>query len=368
MTKNAGKAEDSKRRTIVSLFAGIGGIERGFELSGRGFHTVGANEWDEFAAQSYRANSKEPGRLIVADIQDRSKVTGKALLELAGIKKSELDVLSAGFPCQPFSIAGHRKGFGDARGNVFWDVIRLAKELNPKIIFLENVRNLETHDQKRTFSTIKSAVEGELGDPNDTKNKLPKGNYVFYKRVLNSSNFGVPQNRERIYMIGVRRDIQGVLELPDERKDLGIPQRALSDYIDFDSKQVDERFFCERYPFAAKAKSEINEVGAIYQWRRQYVRKNQTGVCPTLTANMGMGGHNKPIILTNSGRLRFLTPLECLKLMGFENFEVPLDKKGDPVKDSKLYKQAGNAVVVDVIKYLANKIADLLDANDKAEI
>jgi DNA (cytosine-5)-methyltransferase 1 len=152
--------------------------------------------------------------------------------------------------------------------------------------------------------------------------------------------------------------------LPEEKVPSIIPMRPLDEYIDFESKDIPDFYYSDRFPFHEQAKKDITEVGVIYQWRRKYVRKNQSGVCPTLTANMGMGGHNVPLILTKGNRIRKLTPEECLALMGFEKIERPLDKKTNkPISDSKLYKQAGNAVVVDVISELAKRIADLLDEN-----
>jgi DNA (cytosine-5)-methyltransferase 1 len=363
LTKEEVKKE-AKSRTLISLFAGIGGIELGFEKATRGFKAVGANELDPYASLTYKKILGADKFLIEGDVQDARLVSGIKFLKAAKIKKSELDVLSAGFPCQPFSIAGRKEGFQDARGNVFWDVIRLAKDLDPKIIFLENVRNLKTHDNKRTFQTIERALQGLEHKPDDDKIRLPKGRYRVYARVLNATSFGVPQNRERIYIIAVRKDIKGALNLPDEKGTNSIPMRSLADYIDFESKDIPESYYADKFPFHERAKREITEVGAIYQWRRQYVRKNQSGVCPTLTANMGMGGHNVPLILTKGNRIRKLTPEECLALMGFGKLERPIDTRTKkPMADNKLYKQAGNAVVVDVITELADKIADLLDQN-----
>jgi len=352
------KSLEHPRLTLVSLFAGIGGIDQGFRDAG--FEVVAANEFDENAAKSYRANqpdSEAKESLLVEDITNARKVSGSKILASSKLEKGELSVLAGGFPCQPFSIAGHKRGFEDDRGNVFWDIIRLARDLQPKVIFLENVRNLKSHDSGNTFETIKAALEGKRSKPGSPSIKLSgKNTYRVETRILNSVNFGVPQNRERIYIIAIRKDILGNVHLPSENQKIVPEIEPLENYIDFDSKNIDQKYFIDRYPFHEIAKKSITEVGSIYQWRRHYVRKNQSGVCPTLTANMGMGGHNVPLILTRANRIRKLTPDECLKLMGFRNFIRP-----EAMPDHAVYKQAGNSVVVPVIRHLAETIKKILE-------
>ncbi len=343
--------------TVVSLFAGIGGIDQGFRDAG--FTIVAANEFDESASKSYVANrpvDESQESLIFGDITDSRIISGAKILSLSNLKKGELSVLAGGFPCQPFSIAGHKKGFDDDRGNVFWDVIRLARDLEPKVIFLENVRNLKSHDSGNTFATIQAALEGKISKPGQPSMKLLKSkSYRVETRILNSVNFGIPQNRERIYIIAIRKDIAGEISLPEENAKIASKLESLEKFIDFDSTVIEEKYYIDRFPFSEVAKKSITEVGSIYQWRRQYVRKNQSGVCPTLTANMGMGGHNVPLILTRTNRIRKLTPDECLKLMGFREFKRP---EGMP--DHAIYKQAGNSVVVPVIRHLASQINSML--------
>ena len=326
--------------SIVGLFAGVGGIEQGFASAG--FKVLAANEIDEYAAQTYRSNFKH--KLIVDDIKN---IKRDQLLN----DKQQLTVLAGGFPCQPFSVAGYRKGFNDERGNVFWHIHRLIRETKPEVVFLENVKNLETHDNRKTFQTIKSALEGQVADPDG--NFLDTA-YTVKSIVLNARNFGIPQNRERIYIVAFRDPAVASRFTFPSGKAADLPVRPLSDFIDFKSKVDSKYYYDQARPFYSQLVAEITDPNTIYQWRRQYVRANKSGVCPTLTANMGMGGHNVPLILTRHG-IRKLTPRECFALMGFPNPVFP-----EGIADSRLYKQAGNAVVVPVITALAKQVKKAL--------
>lgn len=326
--------------SLIGLFAGIGGIEKGFIEAG--FDVLSANEIDVAASQTYKANFNHP--LIVDDVKNLSSIE---LLEA----DRPLTVLSGGFPCQPFSVAGHRKGFGDERGNVFWEIHRLIGELRPQVVFLENVKNLETHDGGRTFDTIKRALEGRIPGPSG---KTLSPNYTVKSAVLNARDFGIPQNRERVYIVAFRdSEAAERFEFPAGRE-ASRPTRLLSDLIDFDKKVSDHYYYTQERPFFSQLLKEITDNQTIYQWRRHYVRANKSGVCPTLTANMGMGGHNVPLIKSKFG-IRKLTPQECFALMGFEGAILPAG-----VSESQLYKQAGNAVVVPVIRSIAERISRAL--------
>ena len=168
---------------IGSLFAGIGGIELGFQQNG--FEIKWANEIDEKASITYKTNFKHT--LYIQDLR-----TFHA--------PSKIDILTAGFPCQAFSIAGLQKGFNDDRGNIFFEILRIIDEANPSILFLENVKNLTSHDRGRTFSIIKKSLEG-------------KG-FNLYAKVLNTKDFGIPQNRERIYIVGFKQNITKEFKFP----------------------------------------------------------------------------------------------------------------------------------------------------------
>lgn len=341
----------SEKLTVVSLFAGIGGIEKGFEDTGK-FRAIAANEIDEKAAASYEHNNPETN-LVVKSVH---AVAGKELLSKSS--NTEVSVLTAGFPCQPFSIAGYRKGFDDERGNVFWQIIRLLNELSPEVIFLENVKNLEKHDDGRTLDTILKAISGQIDSDEAPENfvKIKKRYYfpnpdengkVF--RVLSSKDFGVPQNRERIFIIAFRdKEAAKRFKWPEKKK---LGDDEITKLIDFKDAGDPKYQYLPGSRYYDLLDAEISNSGTVYQLRRHYVRANKSGLCPTLTANMGMGGHNVPLIRTKSGVIRKLTPKECFNLMGYQNFKF---KPGLP--DSSYYKQAGNAVVVPVISALATQI------------
>jgi DNA (cytosine-5)-methyltransferase 1 len=328
--------------TLIGLFAGVGGIELGFERVG--FDPLLANEIDEYAGRTYSQNHSHP--VYVGDIASLSKSKVAELLKVSQSSLPELQVLTGGFPCQPFSVAGYRKGFEDDRGNVFWEIHRLVRELKPEVVFLENVKNLRGHDEGRTFKTIIGALQNEISDPSGS---LIGHKYHVVSTVLNAKDFGVPQNRERIFIVAFRD--QKAFErfsFPTGKKELG--DSALENYIDFDSKKDPRYYYDENRPFYSKLKAGVTKPKTVYQWRRQYVRENMSGLCPTLTANMGMGGHNVPIVKTKHG-IRKLTPQECFGLMGMKNIKIP-----EGMSESRLYKQAGNAVVVPVIEAIAKKI------------
>lgn len=322
------------KRKIASLFAGIGGIDLGFEMAGA--ESIWANEIDKYCSITFNANHPRT-KLVVDDI---CNIQGKDI--------PKVDILTGGFPCQPFSIAGYRKGFEDDRGNMFFQIIRIIKEMEknnnkPRVVFLENVKNLKTHDKGRTFKVIKDTLESY--------------GYHVTKNVLNTCEYGnIPQNRERIFIIGFLKE-EDFKNFSWER----IPKIHLKNTID---KVVDWTSDGDKkYQYGVEKKcynllkENITEKNIIYQYRRIYVRANKTGVCPTLTANMGTGGHNVPLILTNNNVIRKITPRECLLLQGFpKDFIIPSE-----LCDSKIYKQAGNAVSVVVIERVAKEILNAME-------
>lgn len=312
------KNKKIKYRT-VDLFAGVGGIRIGFERSG--FETVFANDFEQNCKITYDLNFPT-SKLIVEDIR-----------KIAIDDLPEFDFLLGGFPCQAFSIAGYRQGFLDEkdRGNLFFDVAKIIEKRRPEGFLLENVKNLKSHDGGRTFEIIQRTLE-DFG-------------YHIKARVLNSMDYGnVPQNRERIYIIGFKnKDYTDRFEFPE-------PIKLTKNITQLLEKNVPEKYYYNDKPLYKKLKPFVKEEGKVYQWRRQYVRENKKGVCPTLTANMGMGGHNVPIIKDKKG-IRKLTPLECARIQGF-----PADFKLPPIADSALYKQLGNSVSVPVIERIARQI------------
>ncbi len=311
----------------IDLFAGVGGIRIGFEKAG--FETLFANDFDPYCKATYDLNFKDVP-LTVADIQK--------------IKSSELpnfDILLGGFPCQPFSIAGYRRGFLDTgRGDLFFTIVKILRDKKPRAVFLENVKNLKTHDHGRTFQIISDAL-ADLG-------------YHVKVKVLNSMEYGnVPQNRERVYIVGFKsKKAYDAFEFPEP-----IPlTKKVNDLLE---ENVDKRYYYNHLPLYPKLKDLIKSRDKVYQWRRVYVRENKSGVSPTLTANMGMGGHNVPLIRDKKG-IRKFTPRETARLQGFpESYKLPTD-----LPDTKLYKQFGNSVTVAVIERVAKQIKKALDQKD----
>jgi DNA (cytosine-5)-methyltransferase 1 len=267
--------------------------------------------------------------------------------DIHDVKSEEIpdfDVMLAGFPCQAFSIAGYRQGFDDekGRGELFFELTRILEDKRPRIAFFENVKNLVGHDNGNTFRVICEQLD-ILG-------------YKYTYQVLNAMHYGnVAQNRERIYIVAFRE----AKDYENFSWPLSEPlTHTVKDIIDFDNKVEDKYYYTEGkykgniYDELVKAmKDDDPQNPAIYQWRRKYVRKNQSGVVPTLTANQGEGGHNVCLIKTKYG-IRKMTPRECFNTQGFQkDFKLPED-----MSDGRLYKQAGNSVCVSVISRIAKQI------------
>ncbi len=325
--KKLTKKQSDKKSKSIDLFAGIGGIRLGFEKAG--FKSVFANDFEPKCKITYDLNFIDTP-LTVGDIT-----------KINAFEIPDFDFLLAGFPCQAFSVAGYRKGFNDekGRGNLFFEIARILQDKQPTGFLLENVKNLTGHDGGNTFKVIL-----------DTLDKL---GYEVKSKVLNSMNYGgVPQNRERIYMVGFKKGTNYLerFEFPD-------PIKRTKNIIDIleDPKKIDAKYYYNDKPLYEKLKNYPFKVGTVYQWRRQYVRENKSGVAPTLTANMGTGGHNVPIIKDSRG-IRKLTPRECARLQGFpDNYKIP------EIADSALYKQFGNSVSVPVIERIAKNISKAIN-------
>lgn len=323
-----------KTLKCASFFAGVGGIDLGFEKTNN-FKVVYANEIDPYPVKTYELNSN-----IKVDCRDIKDVKSDEI--------PDFDVLLAGFPCQAFSIAGRRKGFDDekGRGTLFFEVARIIKEKQPKIVFLENVKNLASHNDGKTLETILKTLD-QLG-------------YYVKSDILNAMDYGnIPQNRERIYIVCFKDE--------NLRNNFIFPEKIqlttkLDDVIDFHTK-IDDKYYYTKGKFKGdiyeKLVEAMDDKNAIYQWRRKYVRKNKSGVIPTLTANQGEGGHNVCLILTDNG-IRKMTPHECFNAQGFpKSFKIPKD-----LSNSRLYKQAGNSVCVSVITRIAKQIYKTIEKAD----
>lgn len=310
----------SKQLKVIDLFAGVGGIRIGFEKAFKEkMKVVFSSEIDKNAQKTYTLNFNE------VPCGDITQIDAKDI--------PEHDVILAGFPCQAFSIAGHRKGFEDTRGTLFFDVARIAAYHKPKVLFLENVKGFVGHDNGNTFKTVQKTLT-DLG-------------YKIFYDVLNSKDYGVPQNRERIYIIAFLGD-EVNFEFPKAKKLTKTIASCLNN-------EIPENYYYNGKPLYEKIKDDVLDETSIYQWRRKYVRENKSKVCPTLTANMGTGGHNVPIVKDSKG-IRKLTPRECANFQGFpKNYKISKD-----LVDSHLYKQFGNSVTVSVIEAIAKEIRNVL--------
>lgn len=317
---------------VASLFAGVGGICQAFK--DLGCEITYANEFDEKACQTYRSIYQEKYG------EECKFLEHKDVREVDASSLPDFNILTGGFPCQSFSIAGERKGLGDDRGNLFFEIERILREKKPDAFLLENVKNLAGHDNGKTLGIILSVLDG-LG-------------YSVKCQVLNSMKHGnIPQNRERIFIIGfLDENKTNLFSFPDE-----IPlTKTIRDIIDKDRKE--DRYYYGEGCHYTKYNDRLHLIknpNTVYQIRRgMYIRDNKQNVCPTLTANMGSGGHNVPLIIDNFG-IRKLTPNECFAFQGFDNFNKP-----EGMSDGHLYKQAGNSVTIDVVKRIAENMIEVL--------
>lgn len=285
---------------FLDLFAGIGGFRLGMESAGH--ECIGFCEIDKFARASYKAIHDTEGEIELHDATGTTKKEIKAI--------GQVDVICAGFPCQSFSVAGTRRGFEDTNGTLFFEIARFASVLKPKYLFLENVKGLISHDKGYTFETIIGSLD-ELG-------------YDVEWQVLNSKDFGVPQNRERVYIIGHFRGgrTRNVFPIIETRSDKSIIQLGNI--------------------------KKTGSFGGNPQCGRIY---SPDGLAPCL--NTMQGGQREPKILID-GKVRKLTPRECWRLQGFPDWAF--DKAQEVNSNSQLYKQAGNSVTVNVIAAIAERL------------
>ena len=302
---------------VASLFCGCGGLDYGFHKAG--YEIVWSNDFDKYAVQTYNLNF--PNKAICADINE---------IDLDSIPKH--DVLIGGFPCQPFSMMGKENGFSDNRGTLFFrvvDIIEYQKEKGqqPRIVVLENVRNLLTHDKGKTFKVIKETLE-ELG-------------YHVFSAKLNSADFGVPQTRNRVFLVCLLDNI-------DYRFPTGIVlEHTLQDFLEHD---VDDKYF-----LSDRILKTIMSNGTGGYYAKSEI---DLTIARPLTATMAkMHRACQDNYVTQDKGVRRLTPRECARLQGF-----PDDFKID-VSDSQAYKQFGNAVTVNVSYEIAKSILDQVSKN-----
>lgn len=310
--------------SVCSLFSGIGGIDLGFIQAG--FDIVWANEMDAAACRTYRYNFPN-ANLIEGDIK-----------RIATSDIPDFDVLTAGFPCQPFSIAGLQKGFKDRDGNLFFEITRIIDTKRPKVVFLENVPNLMEHDDGKTFLVI--------------FNGLAQFGYTVYYRVLASNDYGnLPQIRKRIYIVAIREDIANRLYQYPEPIELTLKS---SDIINRSVKQHDIYYYTEGKMYD-RLVAHMKDRKAIYRITDTEVRWTKNQMCPTLTANMGTHKDRVPVVWDDYG-VRKMTLREGLDFQGFpKEFYFP-----NTITIDDAYKQIGNTVSVPVIAMLATKIKEVL--------
>ena len=320
--------------TFIDLFAGIGGFR--LAMQDCGGKCVFSSEWDEAAKQTYYENY---GEVPFGDITKQ---------EIKNLIPRDFDVLCAGFPCQAFSIAGYQKGFDDVRGTLFFDIANILEKYKPKAFYLENVKNLKSHNNGKTFEKIMNILQNRL-------------NYRVFIKVMNPCEYAnIPQNRERIFIIGFNPEKlplsdDFIFEFPKRKK----LTRTIKDVID-ETENDKNLFYMPEHKYYSQMKEIITNRDTVYQWRRIYIRENKSGLCPTLTANMGEGGHNVPIICVPQG-IRKLSPKECLGFQGFpENYKFP-----DSIAISKKYKQAGNSVTEPLIYLVAKKLINIVSTQEK---
>lgn len=306
---------------VLSLFCGCGGLDKGFDETG--YNIVWANDFDKYAVETYKANFGD--NVILGDINE---------IELNSLP--EFDVLIGGFPCQPFSMMGAEKGFEDTRGTLFFRIAEILKYKidqgrKPRTVILENVRSLRTHNKGKTFKTIKRVLENEL-------------NYKVFDQVLNTADYGIPQTRNRTYIVCFAND-NAEFEFPD-KQELNL---TLQDLLE---TEVDDKYFLSERILPTI----LSDGTGGYKAKSEIDLKIARPLCATM-AKMHRACQDNYV--TQNNRVRRLTPRECARLQGFpDDFVIP-------VSDSQAYKQFGNAVTVNVSRAVAAKVRQELERLDE---
>ena len=308
------------RYKMIDLFAGIGGTRIGFSQTGA-VNIVFSDEFNPFSAKTYRANfGEEPAG-------DITKINEKDI--------PDHDILVGGFPCQAFSQAGLKRGFEDTRGTLFFDIARILKEKQPKAFLLENVKNLKNHDNGHTFETIRATLE-ELG-------------YAVYDKILAAKDFGVPQNRERIYIVGFNKE-----KVPNYADfEYPVPPKTATKVGDILERKVDDKYTISDTLWQGHQRRKVENAAAgkgfgygLFNAKSAYAN--------TISARYYKDGSE--ILIEQKGKNpRRLPPGEAARLQGFpEEFVIP-------VSDTQAYRQFGNSVAVPVVHAIAEQIIKVLD-------
>jgi len=311
---------------FIDLFAGTGAFSLALEKNNK-FKCVFSNDMMECSKKIYELNNPEH----TFTLQDLNTIKVEDI--------PEHNLLCGGFPCQPFSIAGDKKGFDDKRSNVFWKILEILAKHKPNLIILENVKNLKSHDKGKTYKTIEGKLQ-ELG-------------YYIKTSILDTSKItSIPQHRERIYIVGfLDKETHDKFNFDFDEKE----KKQISDFLE--DIIPEKYYYSDRFKVFEEIEKSITKnisENVLYQYRRVYVRENKSNCCPTLTANMGGGGHNVPLLKDDKG-IRKLTPRECFNLQGF-----PIDYKLPDLCDGALYKLAGNAVSVPVVDLIVEKLGSIV--------
>lgn len=305
---------------VCSLFCGIGGIDLAVRQAGH--KVVWANDNDKFACMTYRHNFPDT-ELVEADIRSVNKIT-----------IPDCDIVTAGFPCQPFSVCGRQKGFNDERGNLFFEISKIIDVKQPKIVFLENVANLTEHDNGKTFNVIHNELAG-------------RGYYIRYI-IADAYDYGLPQHRTRTYIIAFKdKSVCDNFSFPEE-----VPlKKHITDILDTSVKVAERYYYYPDNPKYERLLKAIADSKQLYRFSDWGIQASKDGIAFTLKANMGTYPNRIPIIKDDFG-IRNITPAECLALQGFPmEFIFP-----DTVPEQKQYKQAGNTVCVPIIKNIVLQI------------
>lgn len=331
------KSSDNKKLLMADLFTGIGGIRLGFKKAFKNIDTVFSCEIDKNACLTYQKNFKDNPLGDITEIDEK--------------ELPDFNILAAGFPCQAFSQAGKRKGFDEARGTLFFDVARIIDHKKPEVVFLENVKGLVSHDRGNTFKVIINTLQ-ELG-------------YFVYYQVLNAKDYGLPQKRERIYIVAFNKekvkDYKG-FKFPEKLNKKVSIERILD-------KNVELKYFVSQQYFNT----------LLAHKKRHSNKGNGFGfevISPDSIANTivvgGMGRERNLVVdkskptnklnkikKINKKNIRTMTPREWARLQGFpESFKFP-------VSDTQIYKQLGNSVAVNVIEAVAKEIKKFLEKENK---
>ena len=296
----------------IDLFAGCGGFRLGMESAG--FSTVFANDIDPRSQRTYEVNTPH------------IEFKCGSLTDIDPNELPEFDCLTGGFPCQPFSVSGKGLGFEDTRGTLFFNIAEILRVKRPQMFLLENVKQLYHHDQGRTFKTILKVLEEDLG-------------YKVHYQVLNTLNYGLPQNRERVFIVGFDKETTFTFPEPIGYR-LSVSE-LLEDTVD------EQYYYREDHKHYRPIADAVTDPDKVYQWRWSYVRENKKNVAPTILAS-----YMQPTLIKVPDGIRGITPREGLRLQGFpDTFKFP-----EEFKDRDKWHQIGNSVSVPVINQIATQM------------